>query len=122
MKESISKYAIEKAAAEHGFAVYASPWEYGIKADAQNGSSDFWLLPDYTDYLRTDRATGRHDPKLRQSSVLRARNRLTGDAAFLISSDLGVIPLDNVTGIETMGWALDFARLTLQDRESCLEN
>lgn len=114
MKESLRKYPIEQAAAKHGFRAYAEPWKYGVKPDAENGISDFWLLPDYTDYLRTDRLSGKHIPELRKTSVLRARNRATGEAAFIISSDLGSFPLENVSGIESMGYALDFARLALQ--------
>lgn len=114
MKESIRKYPIEQAAAEHGFRAYMEPWKYEVKPDAENGISDFWLLPDYTDYLRTDRLSGKHIPELRKTSVLRARNRATEEAAFIISSDLGSFPLENVSGIESMGYALDFARLALQ--------
>lgn len=117
MKESIRKYPIEQAAAKHGFGAYAEPWKYEVEPDAENNISDFWLLPDFTDYLRTDRLFGKHIPELRKTSVLRARNRATGDAAFIISSDLGSFPLENVSGLESMGYALDFARLTLQKKK-----
>lgn len=118
MKESFRKYPIEQAAAEHGFRAYAEPWKYGVKPDAENDVSDFWLLPDFSDYLRTDRLSGKHIPELRKTSVLRARNRKTGDAAFIISSDLGSFPLENLSGLESMGFALDFARLALQKEKN----
>lgn len=118
MKDSIRKYPIEQAVAKHGFRAYAEPWKYEVEPDAENGISDFWLLPDFTDYLRTDRLSGKQIPELRKTSVLRARNRTTGEAAFIISSNLGSFSLENVSGLESMGYALDFARLVLQKEKN----
>ena len=60
----------------------------------------------------------KHIPELGKTSVLRARNRTTGEAAFIISSDLGSFPLESASGIESMGYALDFARLALQKEKN----
>lgn len=65
MKESLRKYPIEQAAAEHGFRAYAEPWKYGVEPDAENGISDFWLLPDFTDYKTSSGKT----PVFRQEMI-----------------------------------------------------
>ncbi len=50
---NIQEHPIGKAVTEYGFKAYCSLLEYWVEPNGSSESSDFWMLPYYTDCLHT---------------------------------------------------------------------
>lgn len=107
---------IESMAKENGLGVYLRPWEYDVEPDLKNAQgSCFYILKDLSNYLKTDRLTGRVIPRLVDFSLVMAYNPTSkASDLFLFDREEVIQVCEKQVSYESLCVYIDMLRASYQ--------